>query len=344
MLRLSPFFLISIVYVLCKYLNLGAITRGEYLYGSFYLTMLVILKAWAKYVAITLFPITLTFNHVISPGIYSFGQEDFDRNAVLSQSFLDPQVLMSLGVLGALAYIAFKNYKSNRLITFCVGWFFIGLLPGANIVPSGIYFAERYLYAGSLGFCLVFGYYMNRFFYMDRKFLGLKYSLGVVFLTVLIVTFCVVRVWARNLDLRNNITLYESAVRENPYSALMRTDLGIIYAYHKRYDQAIASFQGALKIRSDNPDTYFAMGDTYIDMGRPARAVESFQQAVVLNPQYAPAHYNLAGLYMKLGQRVKAQAHLGQALSSYREERGEEEARVWEKAFWDYFGPFEDTP
>jgi len=63
MLRLSPFFLISIVYVLCKYLNLGAITRGEYLYGSFYLTMLVILKAWAKYVAITLFRCSLCLIH-----------------------------------------------------------------------------------------------------------------------------------------------------------------------------------------------------------------------------------------------------------------------------------------
>ena len=50
--RSIPFFFISLFYALCKYWTFGSVTRGEYLYGSFYLTMLVTIKAWAKYVFI----------------------------------------------------------------------------------------------------------------------------------------------------------------------------------------------------------------------------------------------------------------------------------------------------
>lgn len=341
---IAPFFLLSVFYVLAKYVTLGAISRGRYLYDSFYLTMLVAIKALAKYVYISFFPLTLSFNHEISPGIHSFGQEDFDRYAVLSQSLFEPQVLLSLVVLGAIAYVAFRSYKSNPLVTFCVGWFFIGLLPGANIVPSGVYFAERYLYAGSLGFCLLFGYYMKKFFQTDQKILGVRCSAVAAGLMFLIVVFCMVRIWARNSDGYSEVAVYESAVRVNPRSALMRMKLGEVYARHKLHDQAIESFQEALKIRSDDPEAYFAMGNTYIDTSRYDQAVDAFQQAIALNPKHAGAHYNLAGLYMKLGQRVKAQVHLEEALSYYRQESGEQEARAWEKAFWDYFGQSRDAP
>jgi hypothetical protein len=341
---ITPFFLLSAFYVLAKYVTLGAISRGRYLYDSFYLTMMVAIKALAKYVYISFFPLTLTFNQEISPGIYSFGQEDFDRYAVLSQSFFEPQIFLSLVVLGTIAYAAGRSYKSNPLVTFCIGWFFIGLLPGANIVPSGVYFAERYLYAGSLGFCLLFGYYMKNFFLSDKKFWWVKCSALAMGLMFFIVVFCVVRIWTRNLDGRSEVAVYESAVRVTPRSAAMRTDLGLVYARHKLYDQAIASFQEALKIRSDDPEAYFAMGNTYIDTRLYAQAVDAFQQAIALNPRHAGAHYNLAGLYMKLGQRVKAQAQLEEALSYYREESGDQEARAWEKAFWDYFGQSRGAP
>ncbi|MDO8579947.1 MAG: hypothetical protein Q7S13_00535, partial [Candidatus Omnitrophota bacterium] len=89
--RSAPFFLLVGVYVLAKYINLDLLTRGQYIYNSFYLTMLVIVKAWAKYVLICIWPNVLTHNHVISPGIYSFAQDDFDKFAVLSQSLYEPR-------------------------------------------------------------------------------------------------------------------------------------------------------------------------------------------------------------------------------------------------------------
>src|SRR3989338_7395211 len=265
--RTAPYFLLSITYVLAKYLTLGAVTRGRYLYDSFYLTMLVTVKAWAKYVYISLFPKTLTYNHVISPGIYSYDQEDFDRVAVLSQSLLDPQVLLSLLVLGAVAYAAVRCYARKPLVTFCIGWFFIGLLPGANIIPSGVYFAERYLYPGSLGLALLFGHYVNAMAKSGRK-IGMLRLLMLSALLIFVVTLCFAsRIWARNLDWRSEIAVHESGVRENPASALMRNDLGQIYLKYGLPQKAIDIFQTALAIRKDDPVLYFSMANAYIDLG-----------------------------------------------------------------------------
>ncbi len=343
-LRVGPFFAFSISYVLAKYVTLGAITRGHYIYDSFYLTMLVAIKAMAKYVYISFFPVTLTFNHVISKGIYSFEQKDFDRHAVLFQSFLDPQVLMSLGVLGVLAYIALKSYKNEPLVTFCIGWFFIGLLPGANIVPSGVYFAERYLYAGSLGFCLLFGYYMNRFFQADKRFWGLKCSVLAMFMTIFIVIFCGVRIWIRNGDGRSEVALYESAVRTNPHSALMRTDMGIVYARYGLEEKALNSLQEAIKIRPDDPVPYFVMADVYRQIRQYEQAVEALRMTISLDPAHAGAYYNLAGIYAFLGKRPEARENLEKALYYYQIQGSPEEARELEQAFWDYFGPLKGAP
>ncbi|MBN1869721.1 MAG: tetratricopeptide repeat protein [Candidatus Omnitrophica bacterium] len=337
-LRNFPFFMFSVSYVAAKYFTLGSITRGRYLYDSFYLTMLVTVKAWAKYVYISFFPVTLTFNHVISRGISSFDQDDFDRVSVLSQSAIDPQALLSLFVLGLIGYFAFKSYRKDPLVTFCIGWFFIGLLPGSNIVPSGIYFAERYLYPGSLGFCLLFGWYMNKMLQSKRYFLKVRAATLGVILTVLITVYGGVRIWARNLDMRSEAALYESAVRANPRSALMRTDLGLVYIRHDMPEKAVESFQEALKIRPNDPVTYFTMAEAYTVLGENSKAKEALEEAILLDPEYAEAYYNLAGICAFLGKTSEAREHLNTSLLLLRQKGEGQKADRYEGLFKGYFG------
>ncbi|MBI5412359.1 tetratricopeptide repeat protein, partial [Candidatus Peregrinibacteria bacterium] len=290
--RVMPFFIIGAVYILLKFLVLKSITRGHYLYDSFELTMLVIVKALMKYVYICFLPIVLTHNHVIADGIFSFDQDDFDRYAVLSQSWLDGQVLMALLLLGSIFYIAVRKWEQEPLVTFCLGWFFISLLPVLNIVPSGVYFAERYLFVGTFTFCLLLAYYINKLRRSNR--LGLARIS--VFMIMALVVFDIVRIRTRNQELRDDVSLFESAVRANPQSALMHNDLGIVYAKHGKPQQALASFRQALAIRTDDPVTYFSMAQAYIQLDDKKKAADALEQAIILNPRYAEAHYNLAGL------------------------------------------------
>jgi hypothetical protein len=247
----------AIVYVLCKYLVLKSITRGVYIYGSFYLTMLVMIKAWAKYVFISLAPIVLTHNHEISPGIYSYvhTSHDFDKFAVLSQSVFDLRVLLSLGVLGGIFFAAVRAWKRRPLVTFCIGWFFVSILPASNIVPRNLYFAEGYLYHGLWGFCLLLGMCCESMLRRGGTVWRMPWRRVGIGLICLLTVFYGVRTWIRNTDFRDNIVLFERAVRAGPRHALAHKELGGIYLLNGMHDKARASFERARQLRPDDPIT-----------------------------------------------------------------------------------------
>ena len=336
--RVCPYFMFAAAYVLAKYFVLGSLTRGGYLYGSFYLTMLVIVKALVDYVWICSFPLVLTVNHIISDGIFSYGPEDFNRAAVLSQSIWDAQTFSAIVALGIIFYFVVRYFKQKPLVSFCIGWFFLSLVPAANIIPSGIYFGERYLYPGLLGFCLLAAIFLEKIsrkniFGADHKN---KY-LGTAILS-LIVIFYSGRAYLRNQDWKTEITFYESAVKENPQSAFMRRDLAIIYLNHGQSERAAAALQEAIRLKSEDPDLYFTLANIYLAMTRYQDAQDALLQAIRLNPEFPEAYYNLAGIYASEGKKNDARAHLAKALELYRRQEKFIEAYETHTALRNYFG------
>ncbi|MCA9399543.1 MAG: tetratricopeptide repeat protein, partial [Candidatus Omnitrophica bacterium] len=330
-LRVLPLIVLVGVYAWIKASVLGGLTRGSYVADSFYLTMLITIKAWAKYIVLLFAPFTLTHNHIISKGISSFDQTDFDPAAVTSQSLVDPQVLLSLLLIGAFVVLSYKRFYSKPLISFCIGWFFISLLPVSNIIPSGVYFGERYLYPGMLGFCVlagIYGYQLST----QKPFK----IFGILLVTAAVIAFSI-RTWERNKDWRNEIVFYQSAVKANPQSALMRNDLGLVYTRFGKLPQAEESFQQALTIRQD-PVTYFSLSEVYTQLQYYDKAIKALETAISLNPQYAEAHYNLAGLYAYSKNKEKALYHFDRSQELFRQQDPMIELRQMENSFKTYFG------
>jgi len=338
--KLMPFFSIVLGYIFCKYLVLGAVSRGSYVFGSFSLTMLIAIKSFAKYIYICIFPVVLTHNHVISEGIYSFDPSDFDRFSVLTQSSLDFKVLLSGFLWSFLFYITFKVIRTHRLISFSIGWFFICLLPVSNIIPSGVLFGERYLYPGTLGFCLLMGLYFKRLYSAKGSFYNIKLSnIGLILIGIIAVSYAF-RLLARNFDFRDEVVAYESAVKANPQSALMRNDLGIIYTQYNMPSEALRSFKEALLLRKD-PVTYFSMAEAYKIMGKNIDAEISLKKAIEIDPEYAEAHYNLASLYAFWARDEDSMEHLKKAFYFY-EKKGEgDKVPKYKESFESYFGPLD---
>ncbi len=331
-----PFLFLVLSYVSCKYAVLGGITRGDYIYGQASLTAWVMIKAWMKYVLISLFPWTLTHHHQISPGIFAFDPGDFDRFAVLSQSFFEPRILLSSVGLTGIFYAAVKCWKKHRLVSFFIGWFFICLLPVSNIIPSGIYFGERYLYPGLWALTTLVawgGMIMWRRDKIARVF-------GVVLLMGLSLYYGG-RTWVRNQDWRDEITFYKKAAEATPTSALMWTDLGIVYHKKGYLDKALESLQKALDIRPNDPVIYFAMGNVFIDQGKNKEAMAALKEAITLNPSYGEAYYNLAGLYALSRQYDEAKKALRTSLELYRQQGRAGEARELEDSFKAFFHIFD---
>lgn len=327
-----PFFLTSFFYAFCKYITLGSVTRGTYLYNSFYLTMMVSIKALLKYVYICFFPVGLTHNHIISKGIFSFSQNDFDEYSVLSQSIIDPQTFIAIIIIALIFYWSYKMYFKDKLITFAVGWFFLSLAPSLNIIPSGVYFAERYLYLGLMGFCIILSIWLDSL--INKK--DLKTRRIVKMILMIFIIFSVVRNYYRTFDGRSDIAVYEAAVRANPQSALMKTELGLFYSQSERYDEALYILNESLKQKPNNEIAFFLMGDIYNTLGRPKQAIVMLEKAINLKPDFAEAYSNLAVLYAFWGYNDKADYAFNQAIYYYKEQNDIKKAEEFEERYLDY--------
>lgn len=335
--RVAPYLLIAVIYALIKFIVLHSVARGGYIYGSFYLTMLVMIKAVAQYILILFWPVYLTVNHVISKGVYSFPIEDFNRQAVLSQSFLDAQVLISLAVIILTLFWSVRIFKRQPLVSFCIGWFFIGLLPAANIIPSGIFFGERYLYLLSFGFCLLLGYLLTMLyerkdflFHLDPKFVSLV-------VIIVLVIFYAARTVLRNRDWRSDLTINQARTALCPDSAFMHAALADAYTADGQPLKALEVFKETIAIRPDDPDIYFSMTDAYMQLDEKDRAIASLNKAIELKPDFAEAFFNLAVIYGLSGQEQQAEDFLQKSLVLYRAQNKTDEAEKAQEAFDRYF-------
>lgn len=313
--QLIPFFVIALGYVILKHFILGTITRGGYLYGSFYLTMMLSLKVFLKYVVTSIFPWQLSINPEISAGIFSVDWQFFDRYAVLSQSLFDLPVMIALGLMIGLIVLGIRLFHHHPVVTFGIGFFMLSLLPVSNIIPLESYYAERYLYPASLGFslCLAYGVYW--------VFKKASHEICWIFLGILIglMGFYIFRTVERNQDWRNEETLYYAESVWNSNHPIMLRNLGVIYLRQGRVNAAIAALQKANGLRLKDRDILFALGEAYAQKKYFKQAIDVYEQAILADTEFAEAYYNIAGIYHFWGEKKLAEDYLEKAIFLYRQ-------------------------
>ena len=346
-LRLLPFFAIAIVYVALKFWILKDISRGDYLGDSFYLTMLVILKVQVKNCLIMFFPFTLAVKHVISKGIFAVDVWDFDQQAVLQQSILDPQVISSILFLGLIAAATVWAYKNNRLVFFCIAWFYISVLPAANFVPIESFFAERYLYPGSWAFCLLLAYWFS--LWLDSMKTGTVPLAGtgrvipraliqglMIILLLAVTSFYFIRTFLRNRDWRTQLTFFQAEVRANPQSADLWNGLAQAYLREGQGKKAVRAFQQAVTIRPRMPLYYFGLAEAYAAQENFPQAEKILLKAIDLDPNYAEAYFNLAIVKILQGDMKSAEEYAARSFTLLRKQGRWEESQEYKKAFYDF--------
>ena len=77
-------------------------------------------------------------------------------------------------------------------------------------------------------------------------------------------------------DTEKAAILLKKSVQLNTGIRVAHADLGVIYAERKRYQEALAEFQLAVKLDPDQPDTHFRMGRLYQAMGNTSAANQEF--------------------------------------------------------------------
>ena len=206
----APYFAGVFLYFFIRFFVLEISNRGAYFAGSFYHTMLIMAKAFLKYILLLIFPVNLSVNHSVSKGILSYAYIDLNEKIVLAQSIFDFNILLSIVVIMFLVIIALLSFKKYPIVSFCIGWFFIALAPVSNILPQSVIMSEKYLYIASFGFTLLFSFIVYTLYTsFDAKYL----KIGLILFLVFVLIFYSATTLERNKDWKDQFTLWTKTVQ-----------------------------------------------------------------------------------------------------------------------------------
>jgi predicted O-linked N-acetylglucosamine transferase (SPINDLY family) len=97
---------------------------------------------------------------------------------------------------------------------------------------------------------------------------------------------------------------------DDPFEAHFQR--GLTLAQNGQFEEAVASFQEALRLRPESAAAHNNLGNVFVEQGRVDDAVRSFRQALRYKPDFVSAHSNL-------GEALRRQGHLEEAVASFRD-------------------------
>jgi Flp pilus assembly protein TadD len=296
-------------------------------------------RIWLHYVALLLFPLTLT--------------ADYSNAFPLSTSFFELRTLGAIAGVGVLvAGTVWGLRQGYRLAAFCGLWFMITLLPVSHLLPHQELVAEHYLYIPSFGFCLLIVLGLAQLILGPESRVSSQQSavssqrsaywrrmVGYGIFAALLV-FYSARTIVRNGDWQNEVTLWQKTVETAPTSARAHHNLGValyqeqewsaaeqafrqaitadptygaaytglaeIYLASFQFDDALAMAQKGVELRPRRVWAYWVLGLVHFRRGEYSQAIAVFQKVVALKKDFLAAHALIIQLYRTIGEEEKA--------------------------------------
>lgn len=297
---------VTLAYMVIRFDITGRMSTNQGWWGgTVYSNFLMMAEATATYIRLLIIPYDFKFHYIIEP-VYSV---------------TDPGVAASLLViLVTLAAIAYSHFK-NRTVFFALGWFYLSLVPIANIVPiSFSMMAERYIYMPSEGPIIAAGYGLY-LLYSKLSEKGLFYERLAVGVIVALMLVFSVEVVLRNKDYRDEFAFYSSAVKASPGSAPSNRGLADQYYNRKEFDKAIAYYERAIAIDPGYIEAFLGETLTYRDMNELPRALAAAKKAALvaesvasLKPKNPLVRFNLGNAYKEMGDLEAARGEWEKAV------------------------------
>jgi Flp pilus assembly protein TadD len=268
-----------------------------------------------------------------------------ERNAVPVSSPADPAVLSSMAILALAAWAVVRWRRSMWPVAFGCAWFALALLPVANVAPLSTFMAEHWLYVPSMGLFIAAGWGLGRLAARAGR------AAAIAALAVLVLAYGI-RTAVRNVDWRDERSIYEATLRLVPGSARVHSNLGrvhwmtgdkerarqefdhaitlapndwqtadahnyrgLIYQQEGRHQEAFQEFSRAIELNRRSPHAYVNLATTLQALGRMDDARKALESALVLDPRQASAHVNLGNMLFNAGDLANAREHYLRALA-----------------------------
>ena len=103
--------------------------------------------------------------------------------------------------------------------------------------------------------------------------------------------------------------------QQRPKSPQILFNYGLVLIALKRHEDALATFEQAIKHKGRFPEAHNHRGGVLVVLGRPEEALESFDRALAIKPDYAEAVYNRGTALHKLGRNREALQNFDRAIA-----------------------------
>ena len=245
----------------------------------------------------------------------------YGYNHVPVYDWSSPWVYVSLAVIVFFVWLFFKTFKSNKLLAFGIAFMWLNLFAASNILkPLPGIVAERFVFAGSLGFLIVLVYGVN---YALKHYKKEKY-----FSTAFVLLFIIfsIRTIARNDDWRDEFYIFDHDLQHLQNSAKAHAVVANqLFGYAQNAPQAPdvpaklqraeKEYKECLKIYPDYATSINNLGTIYFKFYRDyPRALEMYKRSYKIDTTNANVAFNLAVVYKNLNQQDSAWYYFTKAL------------------------------
>jgi len=255
--------------------NGGYNGNGEMFYNPFFQYP----TAVAKYLQLLWFPIDLTLYHTL----YNF------------PVWLN--WLIFLSYVFCLIYFLFKN----RNLFFALGFIFMATAPSMAPVKVSWLVAERYMFLGSVGFCLFLTLLLCQIKEKSKTFFWLGLFIFVGFYST--------RTFLRNINWQTNHNLWVNTCQVSPNSHNAWNNIGDDYDKLGQYEDAIKGFSQSTVVKPNYADAYHNRANIFFKIGRLDLARDSYNTALTIAPGLFQTYISLAQIDLSEGKNQLAVEH-----------------------------------
>jgi tetratricopeptide (TPR) repeat protein len=218
---------------------------------------------------------------------------DYDYN--ISNSLFEIRTLMSLLLLLGLLIIALLQYNKNRLISFCILWFFITLSVESSVVPIADVIFEHRTYLPSLGFFILFSYLIVQLTSKAGKTLPLL-ILSVIGIINASLTYSRNKVW------KDDESLYSDVIEKAPTKARAWGSRADIYRDRGEDEKAMSDYNEAITLSPTYAIALHNRAGIFEKQNKLEKAIEDYSRAIASDSNYLKALYNRGSVYNRIGK------------------------------------------
>jgi len=259
------------------------------------------------------FPYTLysNFRLLIFPRDLSI----FHEGDVITDAGFLLMWIFTLTFFGLAYYLRKRKPEISGLLLFIP----VALSLTFSPVLISSYFAERYLYLATIGFCMLLAVLLGM---LETK-LGFKHL--AIFITAVILVPYSIKVVTRNVEWSTPEKLWVSTTREVPNSPRAHKVLADYYIENKDFEKAAEESEIALKLRNgDYPGARNNLGLSYLRLGMTEKAEEHFLENMKTYPDMWQSYFNMSEIEVNRNNLEGAVFYLGKVLEL---DPGNEKAR-----------------